>query len=149
MASPSYDSSRIFDSISSDNGLLFSEGILEALDYQGLFQALQFNGENGTRWLSHGWPSRQWVFRGILSAPTLSELNGIFNGIQLAIDKAVADPKDYWKVLTDSFGNTFHRAQVRTFHKLQPTQICVGGFLCTVQVTGLIESMDQENRGGG
>src|SRR5689334_18084975 len=91
MASPSFNNEAIFDS-KRTGGTRFSEGVLWAQGYTAIWQRLHFNGEDGDRYLAHGKPDRQWVFNGILSAPTIDDLHDLFADIEGYIDEAEDDP---------------------------------------------------------
>jgi hypothetical protein len=143
MATPTYNGTNLFNS--DDDTGTYCEGVLEALDYGGLFQTMHFQGEDGDRFLAHGWSSRQWVYRGFISAASLADLKVKYNAIEAEIDAAVDHPDSYWKTLTDSFGSSFTKAQVRTFHKLGGgTHKTADGYYCPIIVTGVIQHQDQE-----
>lgn len=145
MASPTFNSQTIFDS-KRTGGARFSEGVLWAQGYTAIWQRLHFNGEDGDRYLAHGKSDRQWVFSGILSAPTITELQGLFSAIQTYIDEAEDDPTMY-RTLVDSFGASYAHAQVRTFNALD-IHVSKDGYIAQVQVTGIIQGMEHEDAGG-
>src|SRR2546423_11989980 len=113
MPSPTFDNSPLFDSKRADNSR-FSEGVLYVQNYTSIRQRLHFSGEDGDRYINHGYPDLQWTFRGMLSAPSLADLKSMFDDIQSAID----DGQDgNYQTLVDSFGNTYEAAQVHAFDK--------------------------------
>lgn len=144
MASPTFNGQPIFDS--STLAATFSEGVLWVPSYTKIYQPLHFNGEIGDRVLTHGYPDLQWMFKGLLSAP--SGLATKLAAIQAYIDEADADGSTY-RVLVDSFGNTYQKAQIRNMTvqephvKAGPTGLPNGGFVCSIIVTGIIQSVSR------
>ena len=142
--SPVFDSKQIFDSWDADNNQ-FSEGCLTVLDFQKIRQRLHFNGEQGDRYLTHGYPDRRWVFEGLLSAPDYDTLAAMIVQIQSYIKKADSLQNTY-SPMSDSFGNIFPYAQIHSFHYLQIPQIRIdGGYVCRVRIDGCVLGMESEN----
>src|ERR1041384_8320383 len=99
MASPTFDSKKIFDSLTSVAGpsaTTLSEGVLWCPDYTGILQKLHFEGDDGDRFLTHGYPSRNWVFKGYLCALSLTDMIGLLNVIEGYVDESANDPT-VWK----------------------------------------------------
>src|SRR4051812_30942717 len=108
MASPTFDSTAIFDSLRADGSTLFSEGVLFVHGYEQITQRLHFNGEDGDRYLFHGWPDREWTYIGHLSADSFAHLATRLAAIQTKIDANTSDNSTY-KALVDSFGGTYDK----------------------------------------
>lgn len=147
MASPIFNGNTIFDSIASDGmggTIVFSEGMLWAGSFSPIRQPIHFNGENGIRYLNHGYPDREWTFEGIFSAPDLPTLQGIVVGIQDAIVAAQEAPTVYYQ-LTDSMGIVYNEAQVTHYHPLSPMQKSDDGYLIKVRVQGIIQGMIEDS----
>src|SRR5665213_2161822 len=136
MASPTFNSQKIFDSVKADSST-FSEGVLFATEYTKILQKFQFNGEDGSRYLGMGWPDRPWVFKGLLSAPTISGLWTLLAAIEAVIDEADNASTTY-HALVDSFGQTFDAAQVKHLAILDIHTSEGGTYVAHVVVSGVI-----------
>lgn len=140
MASPTFNGNKIFDSIDGE-GNRYSEGVLWAPEFQKIIQTLHFNGENGDRILTHGYPDRPWVFTGIISAPSIGSLNTLLAAIQTCIQDC--DTTGGYHTLVDSFGHSYSNAQVRHY-SCQDIRRSADGYLAVVRVTGVIRGMVKE-----
>lgn len=139
MASPTYDSVAIFDSKRSDNST-FTEGNLFVEDYTPIIQKLHFNQEDGDRYLVHGFGDREWVYEGLLSSPTLADLQSKIAIILGKINDFQSNPTTY-KTLVDSYGTTYtSAAQIHHFHFLERPHIEInGGYVCRIRVSGVLQ----------
>ena len=135
MSSPTFDSHKIFDSVRAD-ATTYSEGVLWVPSYTGIRQKLHFNGEDGDRYLAHGYPDRPWIFKGVIAAPSLAGLKTLLVAIETAIDLSVDDPT-VTKALVDSFGNYYTEAQITSLHIVEITTTG-DGYLAHIQVEGIV-----------
>lgn len=143
MASPTFNSQTLFDS--GDGTTNYSEGVLFVGPYSKIRQKLHFNGEDGDRYLTHGFSDRTWTFRGLMSAPTIAGLLANFAAIEAYIDEADSDNSTY-HALTDSFGQSFTAAQIHNFQYEPPHYAVnrrgIGEYVAQVTVTGVIQGME-------
>lgn len=144
MATPTFDSHAVFSSVTSDAlaTTILEEGTLLVEGYTGIIQKIHFEGEDGDRHLSHGYPSRTWKYRGLLSAPTLDGLNGLLVILEEYVDLFITDPTTYF-ALVDSFGNSYEDAAILT---VDPTNLrkTDSGYCLNIVVTGIIQTMEQD-----
>jgi hypothetical protein len=136
MASPTFNLIAIFDSVAADGTTKFSEGVLQVDQYTKIRQKLHFNGENGDRYLTHGWPDRKWTFRGYISAPTYDDMQTILAAIEAVIDEADTATTTF-HALKDSFGQTWTNAQVHDLNILYK-HVTETGYIVQVVVTGIV-----------
>jgi len=134
MASPTFAGSAIFDSIRADNST-FTEGVLYCPEYSKITQSIHFNGEDGNRLVEHGFPDRNWVFEGMISADTLARLKLRISAIQSDIDA-----QDY-HTLVDSFGNTYANAKVMHMHMRMIRIGTASEYIAAVTISGIVQGM--------
>lgn len=142
MSSPRFNSVHIFDSIDED-GSNVCAGNVKVHDYSPIIQPIHFNGENGTRLLTHGYPNRKWTFEGLLFARTSTELGTIIATIQTQIDAFVLNP-NAWFILVDNFGRTYPSAQIHSIHGIDYHGIDAGGCLTPILVQGELAGMPHQ-----
>ena len=131
MATPTYDSKKLFSYQDSQSNWR-TEGVVMVPDYSKVTQTLHFNGENGNRYLDHGYADQKWYYRGYLWASNLSGLVTAVKAIQTYVDNDPGDTASY-KPLVDTFGNSFPVALVTKLTK-QVQRISADGWLADVVV---------------
>jgi len=145
MASPTFNGQSLFDS--GDGTSNYSEGVLFVGPYSKIRQPLHFNGEDGNRYLTHGWGDRTWTFKGLMSAPTIGGLFANFAAIEAYIDEADSDDSTY-HALTDSFGGSYSAAQIHTLQYGEPhyskNHRGAGEYVTEVIATGIIQGMETD-----
>jgi hypothetical protein len=142
MASPTFNTIHLFDSTAMD-GSQVCAGTVKVHDYSPIIQPIQFNGENGTRLLTHGYPNRKWSFEGVLFARTATELGTLVAAIQTQADNFVAAPNN-WYALVDNFGRTYTSAQIHSVHGIDYHGIDGGGCITPIIVQGELQGMPHQ-----
>jgi len=139
---PTFNGNPIFCSIDG-SGNRFAEGSLWIPDYGQISQPIHFEGEVGNYTLFHGYPDMEWIFEGVLSAPTASAFSSIVQAIQTVIQSATSSSATYY-TLVDTYGGTYPYAQVRHMTWVQaPHSQLGGGYAGVIRITGVIQGDTQ------
>ncbi len=107
---------------------------------QGIIQEEHFDGYDGSYPVHHGFPNRPWVMSGTIIRNNQADLASYIARFESYTDADFSPPTDAssWKVLTDSFGNIWPQARIRTVTPVDPHAFDGDRFGCSIIITGVL-----------